>query len=293
MRQGENLSPILFAIFLNDFGRFISQYYNGLDNLSHSFRDHLSNDEVDIYLKLFTLLYADDTIVLAENHTDLQSALNGVKDYCNTWNITVNTSKTQVVIFSRGKIRRIPEFYFGTEKVDVVDNYTYLGVTFNYNNKFTRTKCKQISSAKKAMFSLLNKSYNLQLPLDLLLELFDQLVSPILLYGCEVWGFEDIKQIEAFHLNFCKRVLKLKKSTPNCMVYGELGRHKLIKLVESRMVTFWGRIANGDGNKLSCMMYKYLRVLHDKRIYTSPWLLKIKSIFEKNWNTLHLEHTFL
>ena len=74
------------------------------------------------------------------------------------------------------------------------------------------------------------------------------------------------------------------------MVYGELGRHKLIKLVESRMVTFWGRIVNGDGNKLSCMMYKYLRVLHDKGIYTSPWLLKIKSIFEKTgipfiWNT--------
>ncbi|KAJ8025590.1 hypothetical protein HOLleu_33185 [Holothuria leucospilota] len=37
------------------------------------------------------------------------------------------------------------------------------------------------------------------------------------------------------------------------------------------------------------MMYKFLRILHDKNIYKSPWMSRIKSIFEKTgmpfiWN---------
>ena len=36
------------------------------------------------------------------------------------------------------------------------------------------------------MFVLLRKCRHLQLPVDIQLELFDILVKPILLYGCEV-----------------------------------------------------------------------------------------------------------
>ena len=37
------------------------------------------------------------------------------------------------------------------------------------------------------MFGLRKKCRNLMLPLDIQTELFDRLVVPILLYGCEVW----------------------------------------------------------------------------------------------------------
>ena len=66
-----------------------------------------------MFCNLFTLLYADDTIVLAENAEELQLALNALFDYCQTWHLTVNTTKTKIVIFSRGKVRRHPTFLFG------------------------------------------------------------------------------------------------------------------------------------------------------------------------------------
>ena len=49
-----------------------------------------------------------------------------------------NTTKTKVVIFSRGKVRKVPKFVFGNDELSVCYDYTYLGITFNYNNVFKR-----------------------------------------------------------------------------------------------------------------------------------------------------------
>ena len=75
VRQGENLSPILFAIYLNDVGYFIGRNYKGLDSLSVECSNNLSNEDVEVYFRLYVLLYADDTIVLGESKEELQDAL--------------------------------------------------------------------------------------------------------------------------------------------------------------------------------------------------------------------------
>ena len=110
MRQGENLSPMLFAIFLNDFEYSISRNYNGLGFLAFEINKLLSDEDVEHFLRLFTLLYADDTIVMAESAEQLQLALDAVHRYCADWDLTVNTGKTNIVIFSRKKMHKLPSF---------------------------------------------------------------------------------------------------------------------------------------------------------------------------------------
>ena len=104
----------------------------------------------------------------------------------------------------------------------MVDDFSYLGVKFNYNGKFNKTKKYLCDQARKAMFSVLKKARKLCLSLDFQLHLFDSMVSPILLYGSEVWGCENVNIINQFQLKYCKMVLKLKTSTPNIMIYGDL-----------------------------------------------------------------------
>ena len=232
VRQGENLSPLLFAIYLNDFELYISRHYDGLSLFSSEVNKWLSDDDVELFLKLFVLLYADDTIVLAESPEDLNKALQAVHEYCSLWKLTVNTSKTKIVIFSKGKVRKYPKFKFGDEYLDVVDDYVYLGTTINYNGKFNKAINKQVNQAKRAMFALITKSRRLCLPVDIQCDLFEKTVVPILLYGSEVWGFCDLQQIEIFYRKFLKNILRLNKSTPNCMIYGEVGKLPLkIKLI--------------------------------------------------------------
>jgi hypothetical protein len=39
------------------------------------------------FFGFFALLYADDTVLMAETHDDLQNILNKFGDYCNTWRL--------------------------------------------------------------------------------------------------------------------------------------------------------------------------------------------------------------
>ena len=259
VRQGENLSPMLFAIFLNDFEFSISRHYRGLDLLANEINEKLSNDDVEHFLRIFALLYADDTIVLAESPEQLQLALNAVYEYCRDWNLTVNTTKTKIVIFSRYKVSDYPAFLFGHDLIEVVDDYTYLGVIFNYNGSFQKAINKQALQGKKAFYALLNKVKVLRLPVDLALELFDHLVIPILLYGSEVWGFSNYTQLEILERKFIKVILGLNKSTPNCMIYGETGKIPISNAVNCRMINFYARIVNGNHHKIAYIMYKLLK----------------------------------
>jgi hypothetical protein len=55
---------------------------------------------LDIYLKIFLLLYAADTVLMSENVDGMQTMLNVFSEYYNTWKLQVNIAKTKVVFFS-------------------------------------------------------------------------------------------------------------------------------------------------------------------------------------------------
>ena len=64
------------------------------------------------------------------------------------------------------------------------------------------------------------------------------MVTPILLYGYEAWGNENIDVIEKLYIRYCKYVMHLKTSTPTCMVLGELGKGPMILEMKIRMLRY-------------------------------------------------------
>ena len=278
VRQGENLSPLLFAIYLNDFEAFLKKHYFGLTHISLAAKRELSDDDVELFFRLFVLLYADDTIVLAESELELQSALNASSIYCRDWGLTVNLTKTKIIIFSSGKITKHRNFTFNGKPVEVVDDYVYLGTTFNFNGNFSKALEKQIDLARKAMFSLLTKARRLLLPIDLQLELFEKTIVPILLYGCEVWGHTNLQPLEVFYRKFLKIVLKIGYSTPSCQVYGETGKSPLFNTVNRRLISFWIKISEDKPMKYATVIYNLMYKLHISGKFYFPWIQNIKDI---------------
>ena len=90
------------------------------------------------------------------------------------------------------------------------------------------------------MYGAIRKIRQYNLSVESQLDLFDKVVAPVLLYGCEIWGFENIDIIECVHLKFLKYIFNLKSSTPSYMVYGETGRYPLYVIVYTRMISYWG-----------------------------------------------------
>ena len=56
VRQGENLSPIRFLLFLNDLVEFMSQGFEGLPDIPKAIHLLCDNDDVEVYFKLYLLL---------------------------------------------------------------------------------------------------------------------------------------------------------------------------------------------------------------------------------------------
>ena len=181
VRQGEYLSPLLFSLYIND----LEEYLLASGNNFIDFKDEIWNS----YVKLLVLLYADDTIVLSNTAAGLQKALEDLCNYCTKWKLQVNSSKTKVIIFSKRKPKTPPVFRYNNEVLENVFDFKYLGVYFKSNANFNKCKTHMKETASKAMFALLSKGRVLQLPVDIMLEMFNKTVLPIMLYGCEVWGF--------------------------------------------------------------------------------------------------------
>ena len=122
LRQGENLPPILFSLFLNDLKSIFSRSVNGL-KLPHSIARDFDFHDIENYVHLFLLLYADDTIILAETPGDMQKALDVLKEYCEKFGLCINTSKTKIVILPLAlKLALIcPKFFFFFVFIIIVD----------------------------------------------------------------------------------------------------------------------------------------------------------------------------
>ena len=200
VRQGDCLSPFLFSMYINDIEDEF--YLHGIDGI-----------EVDA-IKLFLLLYADDITIFSETAEGLQEGLNLLSSYCTKWKLMLNTDKTKIVVFRKGGILpRNLKFNYNGSELEIVSSFSYLGIVFSTGGSFSNAQATLAGQAQKAIFKLNSYLYKFDTVTPRhILELSDKLISPILNYGAEVWGFFKASQIERVHLQFCKRLLGVKNA---------------------------------------------------------------------------------
>ena len=146
---------------------------------------YIFDADLDLYLKLYVLLYADYTVIFAKSENDLISTLSLFVDYCKIWNLIINVEN--IIMVFGDSMRQSRNIVVQNMHFEVVNTFKYLGVTFSKNRRFLVAKQHSVDQARKSLFSLYTKIRNLYLPVDCQLELFDNKVVPILLYACEVW----------------------------------------------------------------------------------------------------------
>ena len=171
-------------------------------------------------IKINYLKFADDLVLLSESPSGLQNLINGVEKFCSQWYMLVNLTKTKVVLFNNRFVPNLP--------VEEKDCYNYLGVIISNGNRFEQYIEYKRDKALRAIYSswgLTRDVVGNQLPIHLILKIFDTQIQPILDYGCEIWyNGKSRTRLESVHTTYIKRALGVKPQTSNLAIYGETGR---------------------------------------------------------------------
>ena len=102
----------------------------------------------------------------------------------------MNLQKTQVIVFNKSGKKLDEKFNFtlNGEKVDIVDEYQYLGLKLRPSGSMSVAVQELHDKASRAWFGISNVIYkNKRMEVEKIFNLFDSLVTPVALYGCEFW----------------------------------------------------------------------------------------------------------
>jgi hypothetical protein len=259
LKQGDVCSPILFSFLINVLADDISQ--NGRHGIS------LTPD----LLQLFIMLFADDVVLFSYSVVGLQHQLNILRDNAKKLNLFVNMDKSKVVIFRNGGyIASKEKWFYDGIKLEIVNQYKYLGVIFSTGLTFVHTLDDMAKRAKKAVFIILKTLWFLEdCSPSLFFKLFDSQILPILTYGSEVWGvMTNHNSIEAVHLYGIKRLLSVSAKTPNALIYAETGRYPLYINTYVKSIRYWFTILSMSEERLPAKAYKMLLNIHHKNKIT-------------------------
>jgi hypothetical protein len=120
-------------------------------------------------------------------------------------------------------------------------------------------------NARKAIYGIKNRIHNLgYLPPHIMIALFNALVKPVIMYGCEVWGVlpKAVERADKVFLQYLKQVLNVKTSTSNIITYGECGQMALSQSILQASACFLNRIHHKPSNSLVSRVYKELSKFH-------------------------------
>ncbi|MCG7892781.1 MAG: reverse transcriptase family protein, partial [Candidatus Thiodiazotropha endolucinida] len=268
-RQGCVSSPIIFSLFINDLISYLrSQCDRGI---------FVSNQIED----LLALMFADDVASFSDSIIGLQRQINCIQRFCNSVGMSLNLLKTKIIVFRNGGIvKNIEHWFYEGIHIDIVPFYKYLGVYFTPKLVWTKTKEVLAHQASKAVNRIFHfqSQFGFFRPKDIF-KLFDAIVSPILCYGSEVWGYEYSKTIEKIHIKFCKRFIGLHQNTADFFALSECGRYPISITYMCKCVKYWAKILQMSDNRYPRQCYTMLRSLSEAGKTT--WASQVRTLLHK------------
>ena len=130
LKQGCPLSPLLFNLYVNDIVQHLGP--------TPSDSIELQNEKITHFM------YADDLVIVSATKEGLQEKLDELSQFAEVKELTINTKKSQVMIFNKsGKLLKDTFSIYG-QKLDIVQKYTYLGVDIPASGTFS-TSIKELT----------------------------------------------------------------------------------------------------------------------------------------------------
>ncbi len=141
VRQGDNLSPTLFNIFINDLPKYIN-------------KEEETHPVTIGSTTLNCLLYADDLVLMSTSKEGLQRCMDATQKYTEDWHLSINLEKTKTLIFNKKGSFINEDFTLNNSPIQCTDTYTYLGLEFTTSGDFKNAVESLYNKSLKALYKL-------------------------------------------------------------------------------------------------------------------------------------------
>ena len=144
----------------------------------------------------------------------MEWAVDRTSKACDNFQLTISTKKTEIVYQPvAGKQYSKPTITVNGQKLQVVDNFTYLGSTLSRAVHIDDEATARTAKASVAFGRLCTNVWERNgIRLDTKLQVYKAIVLPTLLYACETWTVyqRHAKKLNHFHLSCLRKLLKIR-----------------------------------------------------------------------------------
>ena len=193
VRQGCVMSPWLFNVFMDGIMRETKEKLQGGVQLTTT--------------NLQLILFADDIVMVTGKEEDMQTNLGEMKKVMDKWGMKMHLGKTKVMMVSRTE--EDCNLNIEGEDIETVKKLKYLGVMVSSDGLCDEEIEQHVGAAAKVVGAMRKEVLERrELLKKTKLRVFNAMVVPTLIYGCETWTMQRRHEsnLQASEMMFLRRV---------------------------------------------------------------------------------------
>ena len=247
LRQGCVMSPWLFNLYIDGVVREVNARVLG--------RGLKLVDGDGSEWELNQLLFADDTVVVADSEEKLCQLVSEFGRVCERRKLKVNVGKSKVMRCTRGGIGNGLNVVLNGQVLEEVDRFKYLGSIIAVDGGVEADVNHRVNEGCKALGALKKVMKNRSLEMNVKKVLYERVVVPTATYGSELWGMKasDRRRLNVFEMKCLRSMtgVSLRDRIRNEEVRRRVGIEKdLAARVDMNVLRWYGHVERMDGERM-------------------------------------------
>jgi hypothetical protein len=130
------------------------------------------------------LRFADDIVLICNNGQESECMLNQLNEQSSKLGMKINMKKTKIMFNDYANKMQVK---IGSENVEIVDEYLYLGQLVTMKNDMTDEIKRRIAAGWGA-FAKYRDILKSNIPMSLKRKVYNQCIQTAMTYGCQTWA---------------------------------------------------------------------------------------------------------
>jgi len=211
---------------------------------------------------VYSLSFADDQVLLAQDHDDMEYMARKLKEEYEKWGLTINLEKTKYVCI--GEEKETLKFD-GGEEIQPCTECTYLGTKIDQLGDNTTEINYRISQTRKAINSLNSIWWHKNITKNRKLHIYQTIIQSILMYGAEVWQIptRQINKILATEMDVLRRSARKSrmekiKNEHIKEIMGVKGKPDIMDIIEMKTLQWYGHVRRMPEDRIPKLIMEWI-----------------------------------